>query len=535
MDSEVIALRPRLTSMPHDADPERALIALCVCHGGEAFDVAQELGLRGGDFSRENLKAIWQAVWRLRADSKHVDDVTVVAELKRAGHLEAVGGAAVVTQLRAQAVHAGAAETYARLVREGAALRRLTDVCRIIADDANTARAPAAELLAEAQRALVKLAARDSRGEKLEPLVKARQELALHGVGSDETPQTLTFSCAADLAHKTFPATPWLVRGVLTQRSLTVVGGEPKTTKTWAALELGMALATGTRAFGELPTAVEPAPVALFMAEDSEQSLRNRLRALAASRGLSMERACKRLYHRNLTPLDITKEEDLARFVAGVRDLPEQPVAVILDPLRDLHTADENDSTAMSKVMHSLRALRGVLGCAVIFVHHASKATESSKNRRPGQRMRGSSVVHGAVDGGLYLVDLSGNLETEWTNTAHAEVKAARSAGTFSLTLTVDDDDAGEAVKAKWTYGESETKAAAMSEADLVVAALTDLNDRTPAGYHSTTAIRELTGKRQQTISRVLYELLAGRVVERSSRGGWRIASAVTSTFGEVT
>lgn len=511
------------TSLHSDTDAERALVGLCVQHGAAALDLARDLGVRGGDFSREPLKAIWQAVWRLRAEDRHVDAVTVCDELRRAGHLEAVGGPAAVAQLAAHAVHAQAADGYARIVREQASLRRLREVCRIIADDAEASRASASQLLTEAQAALSKLQTREG---SREPLARARIELSAQGIGADQVSQPLAFLPAAELATRTFPATPWLVRGLLTQRALFVVGGEPKTTKTWAAIELGMAIATGTKAFGEFATAVEPAPVALFLAEDSEQATRNRLRALAASRSMRLQDAARRIYHRNLAPLDITREDDLARLVAGVRELPEPPAALILDPLRDLHTADENDSTAMSRVMHALRALRSVLGCAVVFVHHAAKASESSKSRRPGQRMRGSSVVHGAVDGGLYLTDLTGNLETEWTNTGHVEVKAARGAGSFSLTLRVEDDADGEAVRAEWGHKSGAAKAA-MSDADLIVAVLQALDDQNPRGWHSTEAIREGAGKKKPTVTRILYELASGTspMVERGLRGGWRLAA----------
>lgn len=521
METEVIGFRRR--SVPqNDVDAERALIALVLCHGAAALDVARDAGVRGGDFVRESLKAIWQAGWRLRSADKMIDAVTVTDELRRAGELEAAGGPATVANIKAEAVHAGAAESYARIVKESAALRRFAEVMRILADDAAAGVAASTDLLADAQRAIVRLAARDG---NVEPLNRARAELASQGIGvAEQAPEPIAFACAAELANRTFPPTPWLVRGILTQRALFVVGGEPKTTKTWAALELGMAIATGTKAFGEFGAVGEPAPVALFLAEDSEQATRNRLRALASSRGMSVEKACRRIYHRNLTALDITKDDDLARLVVGVRELPEQPAAIVLDPLRDLHRADENDSTAMSRVMHALRALRSVLGCAVVFVHHAAKASESSKARRPGQRMRGSSVVHGAVDGGLYLTDLKGNLETEWTNTGTVEVKAARGAGSFNLTLTVDDDDAGEAVRASWLHS-SAVKTAKRTVAEEVMEALADLEESSPGEFHLVDKIRGLTAKRKEAVIDALHNLWILKRAERSSgRGGYRIA-----------
>ncbi|MBI1949351.1 MAG: AAA family ATPase [Deltaproteobacteria bacterium] len=291
-------------------------------------------------------------------------------------------------------------------------------------------------------------------------LAEARAALAAVGVGhagqgADCDQAAPFFAPAAELFSRTFPSTPWLVRGLLTDRAVFAVAGEPKTAKTWASLEIAMALGTGTPAFGELEAVGGPRSVALFMVEDDAQSTRNRLRALATSRGLAPEVACARLHVENLAALDVRNPEHLARLVASVWAIPEPVAAVVLDPLRDVHTAEENSSTEMAEVMRALRALRTVLGCAVVFVHHSHKAGAEGKGRRPGQRMRGSSAIHGAVDGGLYLLDLTGNLETEWVMKAQAEVKRARSAGFFSLTLTVEDDANGEAVAARWTFDRS--------------------------------------------------------------------------------
>src|SRR5581483_4360325 len=104
--------------------------------------------------------------------------------------------------------------------------------------------------------------------------------------------------------------------------------------------------------------------------------------------------------------------EALAWLIASCRSLSEPPALLVLDPLRDLHSAKEDKSDVMAPVMSRLRLVRDLLGCAVVFVHHASKAGEVTSARRPGQRMRGSGVVHASVDGGLYL----SNLDTDGTS-----------------------------------------------------------------------------------------------------------------------
>jgi RecA-family ATPase len=355
-------------------------------------------------------------------------------------------------------------------------------------------------------------------------LQQARDDLAVAGAGGAHEKVRRRFfqgGSASELFAKEFGATPWVVRGLVTEQSVYVVSGEPKTTKTWGALEIGMSIATGTRAFGEFPVVGDPRQVFMFLVEDPERSTRNRLRALAASRGMDPVEATKRVFVENLVSLDLCDAEDLAYVVASVR--AHGPAgAVVLDPLRDLHTKEEDDSGEMAEVMGALRALRAVLQCAVIFVHHSHKSSKDNGSRRGGQRMRGSSAIHGAIDGGLHLYDLSGNLETEWANKAQGELKAARSAGLFTLKLVVEDDDGGEAVRAEWIYSrgqptqeaESDPQEQARRLREAVVRALSEA--QTPLTQDEIAAVIR---KRKTDVSCACRDLMNDRRIKHGRDG----------------
>ena len=118
----------------------------------------------------------------------------------------------------------------------------------------------------------------------------------------------------------------------------------------------------------------------------------------------------------------------------------ERPAFVILDPLRDLHSRDENDAQAVAALLRPLRELQRVYGCAVLLVHHMSKVTE--KPRRAGQRMRGSSVLHGWLDSALY-VDRLKNGDMRVT----VEHRGAQPPEPFVLRLAgATDDERGESL-----------------------------------------------------------------------------------------
>lgn len=282
-----------------------------------------------------------------------------------------------------------------------------------------------------------------------DPLARARALVQAHLGRDPERPQRLRFERVSDLLAKPAPATSWLVNGIIMEKAVVALSGEPKTTKTWCAGDISLGVSTCRPVFGEF-VVPQRRGVALFLVEDDARSVRNRMRSLAAGRGLhpaaleNLHVICRQT--RNL--LDDEHIVDIIAACLEIRDLG----LVVLDPLRDLHAEEENDSTAMSKVMHRLRLIRDVLGVAVVFVHHSIKSGVGTNGRRQGQKMRGSSAIHGAVDGGIYLHDLETDGQRYWENRVSVEVKAARGAGNFRLRLDVKDDENGEAVDARWTH-----------------------------------------------------------------------------------
>lgn len=365
-----------------------------------------------------------------------------------------------------------------------------------------------------------------------DPLARAR-ELVREALGRKTKKTRLQFMTGKELLARDFPPTPWLVTGLLTDRAVGAVAGEPKTTKTWCGMEIALAIANGIAAFGEFGVP-KARTVALFLVEDDERSARNRLRALAAGHGMVPAAAVERIHLTCRHTRDLGEDEDLAEIVAACLDIPDLG-CLILDPFRDLHTADENDSKVMSVIMRRLRALRDILGCTVLFVHHSIKSGVGTNGRRQGQKMRGSGAIHGAVDGGIYLYDLDTDGQKFWTNKINVEVKAARGAGNFTLRLDVRDDANGEAEHAAWKREES-VAPVAMSDKQLgardkVIKALRVAHAKhyphPPKGL-GIAKLAELTKKRDDEVKYVLRGLEASghaRQLDpanpRNPKGGW--------------
>lgn len=82
-----------------------------------------------------------------------------------------------------------------------------------------------------------------------EALEWARDQMAEQGVGEKKKKVVRKpfFESALDLIGSEFPPQQWLVQGLVRPDGVVFIGAEPKAAKTWAALEICMAVATEQR------------------------------------------------------------------------------------------------------------------------------------------------------------------------------------------------------------------------------------------------------------------------------------------------
>ncbi|MCY1078871.1 AAA family ATPase [Archangium lansingense] len=327
---------------------------------------------------------------------------------------------------------------------------------------------------------------------------------------ADSGAERFSFERAADLLSRVIAPLVWFVCGFIPERSVLVIAGEPKTSKTWLALTMAIAVSARRALFNVFKVPCNDRHgVAYFALEDSERSFRTRLTALARGMELDPLEAVRHIHVRCRASLNLLDDNDLCGLLAAC---PPNLALLVIDPLRDAHTGEENSSGDMAEVMKRLRFLRDTLGCSVLFIHHSAKAGPDKAQRRPGQLMRGSSAVHGAVDGGIYL-SMTKATEAEWVNTVVVELKAGKGAGTFGLTLNVEDDENGEATVARWAYSPEATakgQEELAENASRVLQQLRRAHEVNPPGRQglSREAIRAALGVGKAKASAVVDELI---------------------------
>ena len=187
----------------------------------------------------------------------------------------------------------------------------------------------------------------------------------------------------------------WLVTSLWSDKAVGIIGGEPKCCKSFLALDLAVAVATGTRCLRRYPV---PAPgrVLLYAAEDALHVVRHRLEGICATAAIAIDALDVQVITAPTLRLDL--DADRARLDDTIRQL--QPRLLILDPFVRLHRIDENVSGEVAPLLAFLRDLQRRHRLAVIVVHHARKGAATM---RAGQALRGSSEFHAWGDSNLYL------------------------------------------------------------------------------------------------------------------------------------
>jgi len=193
----------------------------------------------------------------------------------------------------------------------------------------------------------------------------------------------------------------WLIEGLWSRHAIGLIGGPPKSTKSWFGLDMALSVASGTAALGYFPTPIA-APALVYLAEDALPQVRARVEALCRHRSLDIHCLDLHVITAPVLRLDLaTDQQRLAQTIAHIK-----PRIVLLDPLVRMHRLDENSAADISGLLGYIRELQRRFDVAIVLVHHASKKQRS----QPGQALRGSSDLHAIGDSNAYLSRNNGNI-----------------------------------------------------------------------------------------------------------------------------
>jgi len=189
-----------------------------------------------------------------------------------------------------------------------------------------------------------------------------------------------------------------IIQGVLRRGHKMLLAGPSKAGKSFALLELAIAIAEGADWLG-WPCA-KGRVLYLNLELDAASCLR-RIRDLYSALGRKPSGGAEfHLWHLRgkATPLDRLVPKLLRRARATHYD------AIIIDPIYKVSTGDENDAHSVGEFCNQLDRIALELNAAVIYCHHHSKDSQGQKNAL--DRSSGSGVFARDADAILDLLEL---------------------------------------------------------------------------------------------------------------------------------
>jgi KaiC/GvpD/RAD55 family RecA-like ATPase len=191
----------------------------------------------------------------------------------------------------------------------------------------------------------------------------------------------------------------FLVDGILARGHLAMLGGRPKSGKSWLALQLAMAVDMGKPFLGR---STNQGRVLYAPLEDGPERLYERSHTLGWA--VRQSKAVFKLSPLHMPNGSLGPGIDQLAEAAGDFDL------IIVDTLSTLLSGrvNENDNAAMGSIVNEVAQIAHSSNCAILLIHHAGKAFNEDDHFT---LMRGASAIRAAYDVGMLLVRKPGEHE----------------------------------------------------------------------------------------------------------------------------
>jgi len=249
---------------------------------------------------------------------------------------------------------------------------------------------------------------------------------------SDETSERVLEEIAARPAPtnlfelvKNLKPPAWLIRGILSEGAVGFIAGQPKSFKSWAALDMALSVASGQPFLGYFHIE-KPGATLYIQEEDSAPLVKSRLGKVWPSKlgdkviwdpelgvvwvpGTEIKGFpdVDAYIGQSLTIsdeawqawLDETLENKAAQVEGGYR-------LVVMDPLMMMAgDVEENRAQEMTtKIFRPLKELARKHGCAIQLVHHMRKGDpKTAGSQRGGQMLLGSVANHAWAEDSMYF------------------------------------------------------------------------------------------------------------------------------------
>ena len=259
-------------------------------------------------------------------------------------------------------------------------------------------------------------------------------------LGSSKMAELITFSdIINDMSE---PPEPIVGDGVLLDNTILEIVGEAKSKKTFLALNMSVAIASG-KSFAGL-NIEKQSRVLHLSAEGGYFPTRERIQTMAKD---ISEEALSNIYFSKYVNMSIDVDDDYHALQSWIEKA--KPDVLVLDPLIRFHSQDENSSTAMNVVFRRFRELIDKYSLSIIIVHHTGKNTSLGG--------RGSSLIRGEYDSCITLKKLGDNHKLSF-DMRHVETPSPRILSFNKDTFWFEEDETNNKVVEYLKENNSTTK-----------------------------------------------------------------------------
>ena len=365
--------------LPASLDAERSILGAIILNPTEMKRKETEV-LTPDHFSLDAHRRIYAAMLWLWSNDKPVDMVSLCERLGNTREVETIGGVGYLSSLIDGVPERPHVGHYVEIVRTKAVARGIINV-------ANLAITEALEHPDEAA------------------LVLTRLQQGVTDLTIETIPETELFVPWSKFRAHGHEEIDWLVEGVIEKGTNGFLLGLPKSRKSLSAVDLAVALASGTP---WLDFKTRRRRVGVISREDFAGTTSRRLKRAMRGRDLDPELPWwdDVLWLNSRAEAQHLMLTDVRCLRTIIKNLKAHETEFLfLDVLKVLHDADENDSQEMGKVLKCVEQIHAEVGCQICIVHH------SRKNWEPGMTLseitRGSSVIAGFAEFliGMRLVD----------------------------------------------------------------------------------------------------------------------------------
>ena len=248
----------------------------------------------------------------------------------------------------------------------------------------------------------------------------------------------------------------WLVEDYWLKNSHGIVAGEPKSFKSTLALDLCISVASGEPFHGK--EVHHPGTVVYIQNENASWIMKDRMEKMTNDKGLVGA------VHRDDSSISVTWPKDIPLHLINNKGFlltdpvhqqlfekildQYKPTLVVLDPLYLMFDGDINSAKDLASTLSWLLECRYKYNTGIMIIHHYNKGGAATTTRG-GQRMLGSTTLHGWIESAWYIqaeAEADEEMDEEKEHSAMVTLQREfRGSGIVpKLDLTITMGDVGE-------------------------------------------------------------------------------------------